>query len=617
MRRGLLLGGLLVALAWPTSALAAPRDVIVPSFDGAALSTTFIPTAKPRPDGTAPTIMITHGWGATRTRDASGDDTMAAFGQASLKAISDAGYNILTWDSRGFGESGGIVSVDGPDFEGRDVQALIDFLAKQPEQQLDGPGDPRIGMHGPSYAGGIELVAAGLDKRIDAIAPAIAWHSLETSLNKSGAPKGGWASALVGLGSVTAPTLGVLSPAGPQTGGLDPRITSAFAGALATGAFPAAELEWFRSRGPGDLVKRITAPTLLVQGTADTLFTPHEAVVNQAILKGNGVPVQMLWFCGGHGVCLSGNTPAGLVSKRVVAWMDRWVKQDAGVDTGPAFEWTAHDGETRSADDYPLAAAAGTPPTATGKGTLAITPVDSVSSGALLIAATPAGGGAIKLPFKAPDAPVDVVGVPRLELTYRGTGTGLGAPVHVYAQLTDTKRDLVVGNQVVPVKVELDGKEHTTAVDLEEIATRIKPGDAYEVQLIPGSGVYVPQRATGTLTVTKATATLPAVDPAATRPARAPNLAPAPVPVTGARRCLSRRTVRIQVRRVRGKRVRSVTVRVAGRKPITRRAGKRKLRLSFRGLPAGKVRVRITGRTAKGRVVRQTRTFRLCVPKRR
>ena len=52
------------------------------------------------------------------------------------------------------------MTVDCQGNEGRDVQALIDYVAKQPEAQLDGPGDPRVGMHGASYAGGIELVAA-------------------------------------------------------------------------------------------------------------------------------------------------------------------------------------------------------------------------------------------------------------------------------------------------------------------------------------------------------------------------------------------------------------------------------------------------------------------------
>ncbi len=44
---------------------------------------------------------------------------------------------MLTWDSRGFGNSGGTVTVDSPDAEGRDVSALIDWLAQQPEAQLD------------------------------------------------------------------------------------------------------------------------------------------------------------------------------------------------------------------------------------------------------------------------------------------------------------------------------------------------------------------------------------------------------------------------------------------------------------------------------------------------
>ena len=142
---------------------------------------------------------------------------------------------MLTWDSRGFGESGGTVEVDSKDFEGRDVSALLDWLATQPEQQLDGAGDPRAGMTGASYAGGIELVAAGIDRRIDAIAPTIAWHSLLTALYRDDLVKGGWAAALAGLGIPTATALGVISPAGVQTGTVDPHITSALAEGLATG----------------------------------------------------------------------------------------------------------------------------------------------------------------------------------------------------------------------------------------------------------------------------------------------------------------------------------------------------------------------------------------------
>ena len=37
-------------------------------------------------------------------------------------------------------------------------------------------------MAGASYDGGIQLVSAAIDRRLDTIAPTIAWHSLTTSL---------------------------------------------------------------------------------------------------------------------------------------------------------------------------------------------------------------------------------------------------------------------------------------------------------------------------------------------------------------------------------------------------------------------------------------------------
>ena len=52
-------------------------------------------------------------------------------------------------------------------------------------------------------------------------------------------------------------------------------------------------------------------PALILQGTADTLFTPSEALRNEAILRRNGVPHKMIWFCGGHGACLTGSGPPG------------------------------------------------------------------------------------------------------------------------------------------------------------------------------------------------------------------------------------------------------------------------------------------------------------------
>ncbi len=107
---------------------------------------------------------------------------------------------MLTWDPRGFGDSGGVVQVDSPDAEARDVKRLVTYVAAQPEAKLDGRRDPRVGMTGASYGGGIQLSAAAIDRRIDVIVPDIAWHSLTTSLYKDSTFKAGWGTLLYTLG---------------------------------------------------------------------------------------------------------------------------------------------------------------------------------------------------------------------------------------------------------------------------------------------------------------------------------------------------------------------------------------------------------------------------------
>src|SRR4029453_13251992 len=86
--------------------------------------------------------------------------TLDSFGTIGLGPLRAAGYNVLTWDPRGFGQSGGPGEVHPPDYEARDASALISYVARQPEALLDKSGDPRVGMAGGSYGGGIPLVPA-------------------------------------------------------------------------------------------------------------------------------------------------------------------------------------------------------------------------------------------------------------------------------------------------------------------------------------------------------------------------------------------------------------------------------------------------------------------------
>ena len=478
MRSTVLAVVLLLALAAP----AAAREAKVRSFDGTELAVTFHPAAGLKPGKRAPTILQTHGWGGRRERspDAPSGESSGNVGTGPLRR---AGFNVLTWDSRGFGESGGTVTVDYKGNEGRDVKALLTWLARQPEAKRDGRRDPRVGMHGVSYAGGIELVAAAIDRRIDAIAPAIAWHSLTTSLYKAGTVKGGWSALLY---------------AGGQTGRLDPHIASAFGDGATTGRLSAEDRAWFASRGPGRLVRRIRAPTMLLQGTPDTLFTPSEAIANYRILRRNRVPVKMLWFCGGHGTCLTGSGPAGHLEKRVIAWLERHVARRK-VATGPGFEWLADDARWRHARKFPPRR--GAPIAGAGSGTLLLSPADALSGSA--VAAGPAVN-AVDVPI--PAFTREVVGEPRVTLTYSGTGNA----THVFAQIVDEQRNVVLGNQVTPLPVRLDGARHTVTRRLEGVAAA---GGRYRLQIVGGSQVYGPVRAAGAISFSSARVRLPTASP--------------------------------------------------------------------------------------------------------
>ena len=78
-------------------------------------------------------------------------------------------------------------------------------------------------MTGGSYGGGIQLSTAGIDRRIDAIVPVVAWHSLETSLYKDRTFKQGWNSLLYSIGLANATNGGL---GGGPAGSADRRTRS-------------------------------------------------------------------------------------------------------------------------------------------------------------------------------------------------------------------------------------------------------------------------------------------------------------------------------------------------------------------------------------------------------
>jgi pimeloyl-ACP methyl ester carboxylesterase len=94
-------------------------------------------------------VLLAHGFGGSK------DDL-----EADAEELARAGYAVLTYSARGFGRSTGKVALNSPDYEVKDVKALLDWLAKRPEVRQDGAGDPRVGIAGASYGGAIALLAA-------------------------------------------------------------------------------------------------------------------------------------------------------------------------------------------------------------------------------------------------------------------------------------------------------------------------------------------------------------------------------------------------------------------------------------------------------------------------
>ena len=95
-----------------------------------------------------------------------------------------------------------------------------------------------------------------------------------------------------------------------------------------------------------------------------------------------------------------------------------------------------------------------------------------------------------------------IVGAPQLHLTYHGTVATGARPTRVFAQLVDPTTGLVLGNQITPIEVVLDGKSHTAAVPLEMIAFTTKPGGSLLLQIVATTVAYAQPRLGGSVTMT-------------------------------------------------------------------------------------------------------------------
>ncbi|MGW0733633.1 alpha/beta fold hydrolase [Streptomyces sp. NPDC002851] len=260
-------------------------------------------------DTARPAVLIGHGFGGSK------EDV-----RAQAEQLARDGYAVLTWSARGFGKSGGKIGLNAPKGEVADVSRLIDWLADRPEVQLDGEGDPRVGVTGASYGGAVSLLAAGHDRRVDAIAPLITYWNLADSLFPDGVLKKLWT--------------GVFFATGGGCESFEKQLCEMYERVAVAGKPDDAARKLLEERSPSAVGDKIKVPSLIVQGQTDSLFPLGQADAMAQTIGDNGAPVAVDWIAGGHD---GGDMEQGRVSARVDAWFDRYLKGDKSADTGAPF----------------------------------------------------------------------------------------------------------------------------------------------------------------------------------------------------------------------------------------------------------------------------------------
>ncbi|MFE0171047.1 CocE/NonD family hydrolase [Streptomyces sp. NPDC059002] len=312
----------------------------------------------------APAVLATNGFGGSKS-----DGSTAAIG----KAFAERGYVGLVYSGLGFGKSGCLITLDDPEIDGKAASGLLDFLGGKRAAEdgttadyvtADDAGDPRVGMIGGSYGGAIQLATAAVDHRVDALVPMITWHDLAYSLDPNntadhdvpGAAKWQWMNGFYLIGEGQPLLVPSLDPS--RINRLDclhfatPACETVRT--LNSGRYPADRTEalqkYARGVSPVSYLSRVKAPTLLVQGQADTLFNLNEATATYRTLTAQGTTAKMIWQSWGHSGGMNdpasgelnlgaGNLETSYVGKRILAWFDRYLQGNEGVDTGPAFAY--------------------------------------------------------------------------------------------------------------------------------------------------------------------------------------------------------------------------------------------------------------------------------------
>ncbi|MGW0775518.1 CocE/NonD family hydrolase [Streptomyces sp. NPDC002835] len=225
------------------------RFVDIEGHGGTVLKANVVTPAGAAGGGTYPVVVLPTSWAMPQIEYLAQAQKLAA-----------SGYVVVSYNSRGFWQSGGEIETAGPP-DIADASRVIDWAL------ANTPADPgRVGMAGVSYGAGISLLAAAKDERIKAVVALSGWADLIDSIY-SGRTQHLQAAAM-------------LSGAGYLTGRPSAELQQIMSDFLTSNlAREQQMIEWGRKRSPAAYLDEINAngaAIMLGNAWGDSLFPPNQ-----------------------------------------------------------------------------------------------------------------------------------------------------------------------------------------------------------------------------------------------------------------------------------------------------------------------------------------------------
>ena len=230
------------------------QNVSIPMDDGVSISATLYLPDVAAPAGGWPAIVFLHGLAGNKEQMNALVEAYGFVGQS---------YVVLTFDARGHGQSGGLVSIDGPR-EIADTRAVHAWLAARPDV-----ADGKIGAWGISYGGGAVFNSLVAGVPWGAVVTVETWTDLYTALLPQGLVKSGLVAGLAGS-----------IPESRRDPSLAPIQAAAFAGNTAV------VRPWAAERSSLSKLGSVTTPVFMAQGRRDFLFGIDQAALAFQRLRG-------------------------------------------------------------------------------------------------------------------------------------------------------------------------------------------------------------------------------------------------------------------------------------------------------------------------------------------